>query len=76
MGKLDTINKQCFGRRNLAGRKRLTATNAATQNNLFIDGIGKAEQFIELTKDKNPFSNPDKKTIPLQYQLQKLFANN
>ncbi len=26
---------------------------------------GKAEQFIELTKDKNPFSNPDKKTIPL-----------
>lgn len=27
---------------------------------------GKAEQFIELTKDKNPFSNPDKNTIPLE----------
>lgn len=27
---------------------------------------GKAEQFIELTKDENPFSNPDKVTIPLE----------
>lgn len=27
---------------------------------------GKAEQFIELSKSKNPFNNPDKKVIPLE----------
>ncbi|HBS54058.1 MAG TPA: ATP-dependent helicase [Flavobacterium sp.] len=28
---------------------------------------GKAEQFIELSKDQNPFNNPDKKVTQLQY---------
>ena len=27
---------------------------------------GKAEQFIELSKDKNPFNNPEKKLVPLK----------
>jgi ATP-dependent exoDNAse (exonuclease V) beta subunit len=33
---------------------------------------GKAEQFIELSKDKNPFNNPDKK-LEHWIKLPKLF---
>jgi ATP-dependent exoDNAse (exonuclease V) beta subunit len=36
---------------------------------------GKAEQFIELSKDKNPFSNPDKRLEHLD-KITALFADN
>jgi hypothetical protein len=47
------------------------------QNNLFTAG-GKAEQFIELSKDKNPFSNPDKRLEHLDknYRSQIIEFNN
>jgi ATP-dependent exoDNAse (exonuclease V) beta subunit len=36
---------------------------------------GKAEQFIELSKDKNPFNNPDK-NWNIWIKLPKLFTSN
>jgi hypothetical protein len=32
----------------------------AIPNNPFTAGVVEKEQFIELSKDKNPFNNPDK----------------
>jgi len=40
----------------------------ATQNSLFTDGaVEKPNNFIELSKDQNPFNNPDKKLTQLEY---------
>jgi hypothetical protein len=47
----------------------------AILNNLFTGRGGKAEQFIELSKDKNPFNNPDK-NWNIWIKLPKLFTSN